>query len=338
MVSISIFNNKGGVGKTTLLCNIAAYLKINKRKKVIIIDADPQSNATIYLLPFDDIFELYKKPNSEKTINDLFKEYRKTSSYYNKDLPIQRSPRFRVDIIPGDPNISTYEDFLSKDWFEGINGEPRGLNTTLIFKDLLLKLEKLGYDYAFFDVGPSLGAINRSVLLACDYFILPMSSDIFSLKAIENIELTVKNWQKSFKTGLDKYFDSELEYYTIRGNRIAPHLKFLGYVTQQYTAKSVNGEKRAVKAFDKIIKEIPLNIDEHLVPINGETESIEYNLGEIQTLHSLIPLSQTANSPIFSLKAEDGVVGAHFSKVKEFLSTMNSIVGNIEENLLILEQ
>ncbi|NVM64492.1 cellulose biosynthesis protein BcsQ [Mucilaginibacter sp. SG538B] len=338
MISISIFNNKGGVGKTTLLCNIAAYLKTHKRKKVIIIDADPQSNATIYLLPFDDIYELYKKPNSEKTINDLFKEYRKTSTYFSKDLPIHSSPRFMVDIIPGDPNISTYEDFLSKDWFEGINGEPRGLNTTMIFKDLLIKLEAMGYDYAFFDVGPSLGAINRSVLLACDYFILPMSSDIFSLKAIENIELTVKSWQKSFKIGLDKYSESEMEQYTIRGNPISPHLKFLGYVTQQYTAKSVNGEKRAVKAFDKIIKEIPVNIAKHLVPINGTTEPIEYNLGEIQTLHSLIPLSQTANSPLFSLKADDGVVGAHFSKVKEFLTTITNIVNKIDVNLSILEQ
>lgn len=337
MISISVFNNKGGVGKTTLLCNIASFLKIHRNKKVIIIDADPQSNATIYLLPFDKIVELYRKPSSDKTINELFKDLRKNSTYYNKPLPIELSPRFCVDIIPGDPNISTFEDFLSKDWFEGVNGEPRGITTTLIFKDLLIKLEDLGYDYVFFDVGPSLGAINRSVLLACDYFLLPMSSDIFSLKAIENIELTVKNWQKKFNEGLEKYYENEQEKFNIRNIEIESHLKFLGYVTQQYTAKSINGEKRAVKAYDKIIKEIPLNIEKHLIPINGITEIVDYNLGEIQTLHSLIPLSQSANSPIFTLKADDGVVGAHFSKVKDFLATITEIVDKIEVNLKKLQ-
>ena len=48
MKSIAVFNNKGGVGKTTLLCNIAAMLK-DRGKRILLIDADPQCNATIYL-------------------------------------------------------------------------------------------------------------------------------------------------------------------------------------------------------------------------------------------------------------------------------------------------
>jgi cellulose biosynthesis protein BcsQ len=52
MRSITVFNNKGGVGKTTLLCNLASYFAIRLRKKVLIVDADPQCNATTYL--FDE--------------------------------------------------------------------------------------------------------------------------------------------------------------------------------------------------------------------------------------------------------------------------------------------
>ncbi len=335
MKSIAFFNNKGGVGKTTLLCNIASYISIKDKKKVVIIDADPQSNATIYLLEFDKIFELYKKSNSSGTINELFKDLRKTSNYYNKTLPITLSPRFEVDLIPGDPNISLFEDFLSKDWFDGINGEPRGLRTTLVFLDLINKLKALKYDYAFFDVGPALGAINRSVLLACDYFVVAMSSDSFRIKALENIDVTLNNWKKSFSSGIAKYRSIEKETFSLQdGEPVDFKLKFLGYITQQYTAKKKEGIRQAVRAYDKIIRDIPDKIKEHLVPFNStQTKTIKYSLGEIPTLHSLVPLSQKANAPIFELKADDGIVGAHFAKVKDFEETLKQITVQLKKNL-----
>lgn len=59
MKSIAIFNNKGGVGKTTLLCNIASFLKNKCNKRVLIIDADPQCNATLYLFNDSQIDNFY---------------------------------------------------------------------------------------------------------------------------------------------------------------------------------------------------------------------------------------------------------------------------------------
>jgi len=59
MESIVFFNNKGGVGKTTLLCNVAAYLSIELHKKVLVIDADPQCNTTSYSLGEQKLSEIY---------------------------------------------------------------------------------------------------------------------------------------------------------------------------------------------------------------------------------------------------------------------------------------
>ncbi len=56
MESIAMFNNKGGVGKTTLLCNLAAYLCKARQKKVLVIDADPQCNSTTYALDEDEFY------------------------------------------------------------------------------------------------------------------------------------------------------------------------------------------------------------------------------------------------------------------------------------------
>lgn len=63
MKSIAFFNNKGGVGKTTLLCNLAGYLSRRCEKKVLVIDADPQCNTTSYVLEEDSFYTFYFEDN-----------------------------------------------------------------------------------------------------------------------------------------------------------------------------------------------------------------------------------------------------------------------------------
>lgn len=329
MESIVIFNNKGGVGKTTLLCNLAAFLQIKEDKKVIIIDADPQCNATAYLFPYPEIETIYEK--SEGTIYDIIRPVQRGKGYIKNTLPILTSPKFKVDIIVGDPRLSLAEDFLGKDWIEGKSGDHRGLQTTLVFKDLLAKLNE--YDYVIFDVGPSLGALNRAVLIASDYFLIPMSSDIFSLRAIENISLALKEWREGLEGGLAEYNKKEREDFQISDNDVTWKLQFVGYVTQQYTAKTVDGKKIPVNAYEKIIKKIPTTIKKELSSFNNNSGSLVMKLGEIPSLHSLVPLSQNANTPIFCLQAKDGVVGAHFNKVRDYETVIKGIANHLLSNL-----
>jgi len=328
MKSIVIFNNKGGVGKTTLLCNVASYLQKIKGKKVIIVDTDPQCNATAYMFPYPQIEEIYTK--TKKTIYEIVKPLQRGKGFQKGELPILKSPYFEVDVIVGDPDLSLSEDFLSKDWLDGKAGDFRGLQTTLMFRDLLSKLDD--YDYVFFDVGPSLGALNRSVLAASDFFLVPMSSDIFSIQALENIAKSLKEWGKQLTRGLADFNDKEGEPFTIDNEEVNWHIQFAGYITQQYTAKTVGGKQQPVKAYERIIKKIPGTIKKYLMEFN-KTELANPKIGEITNLHSLVPLSQNSSVPIFALKAEHGVVGAHFNKVKEFEHTLENITSNLVNNL-----
>lgn len=331
MKSIVVFNNKGGVGKTTLLCNLAAYLQIKKGKKVIIVDTDPQCNATAYMFPYPKIEEIYT--SNKETIYEIVKPLQRGKGFKEGKLPILKSPHFEVDVIVGDPQLSLSEDFLSKDWLDGKSGDFRGLQTTLLFKDLLSKLKE--YDYVFFDVGPSLGALNRSVLAASDFFIVPMSSDIFSLQALENISKSLKEWNSQLSRGLSDYKAKEGEPFVIDEEEAEWHLKFGGYITQQYTAKTVEGKKQPVNAYEKIIKKIPVTVKKHLLSINT-IDIPNPQIGEITNLHSLVPLSQNSSVPIFNLKSEHGVVGAHFNKVKEYEATLSSLSTNLISNLTAL--
>jgi len=253
MQSVAVFNNKGGVGKTTFLCNLAASLAHHKGKHVLVVDADPQCNATQYMFGIPRISQIYD--NNEFTLIDVVKPLAQGKGFVEELVPL-KSPRFGVDVIPGDPGMSLEEDRRATDWVQATGGDIRGLRTTFIFAQLLSQCKR--YDYVFFDMGPSLGSINRAVLVAADYFITPMSTDIFSVKAIENIGLSLSTWRKKLNRALDDVSDrlDELEVDNPGWN-----LQFLGYLTQQYLTKTIRGKKQPVSAFDKISKQIPKEIN-----------------------------------------------------------------------------
>lgn len=334
MRTICVFNNKGGVGKTTLLCNLASYFASKRNKKVLVVDADPQCNATAYMVREKVLDKIYASTSTDSlTINSLITNLKKSKGYGVP--PVVKSEGFAVDVVAGDPKFSLAEDFLAKDWIDATAGDERGLRTTFFFKNLVAWAKSEGYDYVFFDMGPSLGAINRTVLLSSDYFILPMSSDIFSLRGLQNIEVALRNWVKGVERGLSSYKEDQGTAFTTEAGDSLENLgvNFLGYVTQQYTAKTVDGKKQPVSAYEKIIKKIDPLVSKHLVQTLNSGKKLNYKLGEIPYFQSLVPMAQTATRPIFGLRKADGVVGAHFDKVKQFDAVIESIVERIEDNI-----
>lgn len=329
MKSIAFFNNKGGVGKTTLLCNVAAHLALERNKKVLVIDADPQCNATQLMLDESDVFSIYDDQKSF-TIHSIIHPLSIGKGYSDKISPIFVED-YGIYLIPGDPRLALKEDLLSKDWQDAIAGDIRGLRTTVLFSELLSRCA--AYDYVLFDMGPSLGSINRSVLLACDFFLSPMSIDIFSLKAIENISTSVIEWKRRLNHGVLQV-DQSLKEDVPTGSNFK--IMFAGYVAQQYIQKTTDGEKRAVAAYEAIMKRIPRSIKVNFVDKFQPHESdTNYEIGTIPNLYSLIPISQSAHKPIFALKAKDGVRGAHFNKVRDaekiYMKISNQLISNIEE-------
>lgn len=329
MISIAFFNNKGGVGKTTLLCNLAAELALHKNKKILVIDADPQCNATQSIFDDDTVDNIYEDQSSF-TVYSIVKPLSQGKGYVQEVTP-KKAEKFGIDVIPGDPRLALTEDLLATDWKAAISGDIRGIRTTLLFREMLSKCQQ--YDFVLFDMGPSLGSINRSVLIACDYFLSPMSIDIFSLRAVENISLSIKKWKDDLEFGFQRMSENNEENNDVLVKNI--HLKFVGYVTQQYTAKKdAEGKKRAVNAYERIMKKIPKVIkSEFISKLQPNFENLNYLLGTIPNLHSLIPLSQNVRKPIFELKSKDGVVGSHFTKVTEAHDIFEDIAKNLLSNI-----
>ena len=327
-----MFNNKGGVGKTTLLCNLASYLHKKMGKRVLVIDADPQCNTTTYVLSEEQFLNVYYEP-TEFTIADIIPPLENGEGYVSKYTTV-RSTYFGFDLIPGNPKFAACEDFLASEWKDVKSSDLRGIRSTMLFVHFLTLCKE--YDYVFFDMGPSLGAINRSILLASDYFMTPMSVDIFSLLALENIGESIKKWRKLFNKGIEGMEPSKKSGLIQLKNLC--DIKFLGYVEQQYIMKTVGETKRAVNAYEKISRKIPNEIQEKvIIPINGELKgNVLYKIGSIPNFYSLVPMSQTAHKPIFELTNVDGVVGAHYQKVKDYEELMKKIVKCTISNMEII--
>lgn len=326
MKSIGFFNNKGGVGKTTLLCNVAASLAIQHSKKVLVIDADPQCNASAYLLGEDDLEKIFLNTDFY-SIDSFFDPVRRGQGYPQQMPEIVRSQRFNVDLIVGSPKLSIREDLLATDWAATRNGEHRGFQTTYVFKELISRLD--AYDIILIDMGPSLGALNRAVILGVDTFLMPLSVDIFSMMAVENIIKSFNNWKSALSDAIQKYTDEEGNEFTISDKPVKWDLDFAGYVMQQYRAKSKGGVREPVAAFERIISKQKDELVELCNFFNSDINKL--NLGEIPTLSSVVPLSQQAHAPIFELSAKDGIVGSQYTRVSEAAEFFHNIASNLLE-------
>lgn len=301
------FNNKGGVGKTTLVANLAAELALSFKAKVLVVDADPQCNLTQYVLPENDTNKIYSSENPE-SIYSIIRPL-SLGKGYEIDIPIIKSKAFGFDIIIGDPRLALQEDLLAGDWRDAKGGGMRGIRTTFVFAELVRRAKELQYDFVFFDMGPSLGAINRAVMLAMDFFVVPMSIDVFSLWAIKNIGATVNIWQRELETGCKLAEDpDEISELSPKGK-----IAFLGYVTQQHKERTGYDEevsedtgervkiKRRVLAYEEIGAIFPEKINASLGGM-FVSKNMNAHLGDIRHLGSLAPTSQTQHVPMISVK------------------------------------
>lgn len=339
MKTIAFFNNKGGVGKTTLSCHIASFMSTNYQEKVLFIDADPQCNAT-QLICSDELCEsIYDIDTTTRTtLLDSFRLIEAGDSGIFTDIePISKTGNsFEIDLIAGHPRLSIFEDRLSAAWNNHTNGELGGTRITNWLGALLAHFQN-DYSIVIVDIGPSLGALNRSVILACDYIVTPLGCDIFSLIGIKNIATWISSWTDDYENGISrlnkKTATEVIDKFPIIHNT-AHKYHWAGYSIQQYVTKVFKEGRRPVKAYDAIMREIPETITKalkFLTPDNTDKSNLE--LAHVPYLYSLVPLSQSAHKPIFALKKADGLGGSQFNQTSEYSETMKNVCNKLFINI-----
>jgi cellulose biosynthesis protein BcsQ len=328
--AIAFFNNKGGVGKTTLACNFAAYAASQDRQ-VLIVDLDPQCNSTQLVLAeqqWGNIYGNVEKSDAKTVLGPLRPIRAGDSSVDTANLPLVRSERFAADVLPGHPSLSILEDLLGASWSEFGGGSPGGARRTGWLRALRETVDN-DYDVLVVDASPSLGAINRSALIGSDYFVTPMAADLFSLYALDNIATWFHRWLE----GYDRARQAASEELATTGHAallpldLPVRLGFVGYTVQQYVSRASGGEIRRVQAYDQHRDEIPARA-QRLVELSlYDGKSIE--LGTVPNMFSMIPLAQAVHAPIMSLTTADGLRGAQVSQQQRYAEQLDAIFRQI---------
>jgi cellulose biosynthesis protein BcsQ len=339
MKSVVFFNNKGGVGKTTLTANVAAYLNMHFEIRVLLIDADPQCNATQLLLPEDMLEDLYfEQKSTYKTLYSALSPLNKGEPQIDASLSVipRSASEYSTSLIPGDPRMSLIEDRLSRAWSELLGADRIGGFRVTNWLSQLYEPLKNKYDLVVFDVGPSLGALNRTVLLSSDYVVTPFGSDIFSLLGIKNIADWLDNWSSDYRSAikdiLTKDKDVLAEYPGVID--ISEKFRFGGYSVQQYVTRTFKEGRRPVRAYDEIMKLIPSTISKSMKPFTQGTEDpAKLELGHIPFLYSLVPLSQSRKMPIHRLIEARAVTGAQVKNASDYGKIIHNFCTQLLSNI-----
>lgn len=331
MKTIAFFNHKGGVGKTTMLFNAAVEMgRLGKR--VLMVDLDAQANLSAISLDDDELTELYAPGQDGLTVAHALAPLVDGSG----DVEPPEAMEVRegaVWLIAGDLRLSDFEGIMPGAFTEALAGQARGFRVTSAPYRMIQELgDALEADYAFVDLGPNVGALNRAVLIGSDYLIVPMASDLFSIRALPSVGQSIQVWAEQWSTALT----------------VAPKLDFevpvgrpkvLGYVSQQFNV--YRGDP--TMAFQEWIEQMPAHVQSGLLdPLvkiddgNGSNlaepaMSEGPKIGDLKNFHSLVPHAQTLRQAIFELQADDVIRGGQITRARASEDQFHELCENIIE-------
>lgn len=363
MKIISIFNNKGGVGKSTLTFHLAHALG-EIGKKVLIVDADPQCNVTLYGLDVETMHSIWE---SETTYIDTlgFEEARKKDEEYEKKIQEVRTLHFllkpteegtgeietlpplkelndNVFLLPGRLSLHSFEEAIASRWSDAFVGNPLAIRTISRLRVIVEEYASLyNIDYVLYDTSPSIGILNKIIISTSDALLTPCNADMFSLYGIRNIGGALEIWRKQFDV-LNSLLSDEK-----KKNLPKSFVKFIGYTlynTRKVTKTPPLNEYDIAQSnyhYAKLIPDTIKNFIPKNVIGNLSEELCSEMIGGLSIIHShntLPGMAQKYKNPMWvlpslNLENEDNTIKGNKSVYEatreKYLVFANDIINRL---------
>ena len=307
---LTFFNNKGGVGKTSLIYHLAWMLS-ETGHRVLACDLDPQASLSAAFLDEDRLEVIWDNGsglNNQSGANTIAQCVEPLMQVGDLQDPVLQEITPELHLIPGDLALSGFEDTLSAEW-------PNALASTNLYRPFRILTafstimqagaKQTDATVILADVGSNLGAINRSALIATDYVIVPLGADLISLQGLRNLGPTLENWRTEWEKRINNW--RQPQFPLPKGS-----MKPIGYVVQQHSVRL----DRPVQAYDKWVNRMPEEYARNLLGKKEDSYPLSppedvNRLATIKHYRSLVPMGQEARKPIFKLTPADGARGSH---------------------------
>ena len=338
--TIALFNNKGGVSKTTTCFNLG-WMLAERGKRVIIVDADPQCNLTGMVLDLseNDALETYYSEHPLGNIKEALEPAFQSRPRLIEAVDcVQVEGRDGLFLLPG--HVGLAEDEVSLGISQQLSESLHALrNLPGSFSHLLaITADRYDADYVLVDLSPGLGSINQNLVATADYFVVPTSPDVFSVMAIDSLSRVMPRWMDWARRAsqLDALATADYPFKV-------PTLKFLGVIVQRYRLRS----GAPTQGFDKYFERLGDTVEERLLPAlrtagavlsDEEYSGVELQdgrwLAAISDFNTLIAYSQSARKPVFALTQSDVKrVGAVWDNTEQSIATFRRTFDGLAQRI-----
>jgi len=223
--------------------------------------------------------------------------------------------------------LSGFEDLLSPEWPASMGGQNlvRPFRMLTAFWQVMQRgATQHQADVIVIDVGPNLGAINRSALIASNHVVIPLGPDLFSLQGLRNLGPALRSWRALWRKRVDNWVNPA---FPLPQGEMKP----LGYLAQQHSVRL----DRPVQAYDRWLNRMPLEYRRSVLgedvemapPITRDPDC----LALLKHYRSLMPMAQEVRKPMFFLKVADGAIGAHASAVQAAYKDFQTLARKVLE-------
>lgn len=296
---LTIYNHKGGVGKTTLTVNLAVAMA-ERGHRVLLVDSDPQCNLTSYLVSEDVVNALLDGSDAPtgQTLWSALKPIAEAEGDINI-VPTIETP-FGPYLLPGDVRVAEFETQLEDLWGEAFKRRLKGFRGITALSALVNEVAReVDAGVVLYDTGPNIGPLNRVISLDCDFFVVPVACDVFSLRAIKTLGHTLSGWMMLWK---------QLESIVPENFNLLPGKpKPLGYVAQRFRVY----RSTPASTFNEFLPRIEKGFSEDLLTVleRQDRSLVAYakaplRLANIQDYGSIANAAQRDGVPLW--KADQG--------------------------------